>query len=162
MATQDYDAMFRASQKNNYPKPGQEQPAQEEPLHQILKQGEYGSSDGTMPQPQPYEPQPYEPQIKQKSGFSPEYLGIISIIIGIVGFILIFVGMFLHFFMWLNILILLTGIGFGIAALLKKALNRVFGIIGIVIGIFNLLVQLICMIVVLISSGISAAVNLFT
>ncbi len=158
MATQDYDAMFRASQKNNYPKPGQEQPSQEEPLHQILKEGQYGNPDGTMPQPQPYEP----PQIKQKSGLSPEYLGIISVIIGLVGFILIFVGMFLHFFMWLNILVLLTGIGFGIAALLKKAANRVFGIIGIILGIFNLLVQLICLIVVMIGSGISAAVRLFT
>lgn len=158
MATQDYDAMFRASQKNNFPKPGQEQPAQEEPLHQILKEGQYGDPDGTMPQPQPYEP----PKVKRQSSFSPEYLGIISIIIGVVGFILIFVGMFLNFFMWLNILVLLTGIGFGIAALLKKALNRVFGIIGIVIGVFNLLVQLICLIVVMIKAGVSAAVNLFT
>ena len=31
------------------PQPKREQPEQEEPLHQILKEGQYGNPDGTMP-----------------------------------------------------------------------------------------------------------------
>ena len=86
----------------------------------------------------------------------------ISAIIGVVALVLVFLGMFVHFIMWLNILICLTGIGFAIAALIKRdTAGRIFAVIGTVLCIFDLIVQLICIIVVAISSGISAIIKLF-
>lgn len=152
----DYDAMFRASQKR-FSDPNKPDEEPEALRHERLKR----------PAEEPVTPEVLDsvPQQQRRlgsSGISPEITGIISVIIGVVAFILIFIGMFAHFIMWLNLLIILTGIGFGIAALIRKSVGRLFGIIGVVLGVFDLLVQLICMIIVIISSGVSALFKLIT
>lgn len=152
----DYDAMFADSQKNPFAKPDAEKNQYDEMYRQSMQKKQYKKPETTEEKEAPYL------RMKQPSSYSPEYLGFVSLIIGVAAFILIFIGMFLHFFMWLNIVICLTGIGFGIAALLKKTASRVLGIIGIILCVFDLLVQLICMIVVALGSGISAIFRAFT
>ena len=100
--------------------------------------------------------------LNSRARVSGNMLGLISVIIGVVAFILIFVGMFFHFVIALNIIFCLAALGFAIAALLKHdTVGKVFAVAGIAVGIFDLLVQLICMIIVLITSGISAIFSIF-
>lgn len=137
MDNKDYDAMFRQSQQNPFRKPEEQQTQSDFMLQRQQRE-------------------------QHRETVTPELCGIISLIIGAVSFILIFLGIFFHFFMWLNILLCLVGISFGIAALLKNTAARILGIIGIVACLFDLLVELICMIVVAVSSGISAIFHLLT
>jgi len=157
MDNKDYDAMFRQSQQNPFRKP-EEQQAQNEFMLQRRQQQEQ-QREAVTPEVLDSAGRPID---KQSRGISPELCGVISLIIGAVSFILIFLGMFFHFFMWLNILLCLVGVGFGVAALLKNAAARILGVIGIVACLFDLIVELICMIVVAVSSGISAIFHLLT
>ncbi len=156
-AKPDYDAMFRSSQQPKYPNPkhtalsqdaplpphGQREQTQNEVLH-----GEVLDATGRP--------------LQAPRRVSAEALGFVSLIIGVAAFILIFVGMFFRFFMWLNILLCLTGIGFGIAALLKPSSGaKIIGIIGVGLCIFDLLAEVICMLIVAITAGISAIFHLF-
>ena len=155
----DFDAMYRKSQNRSFS--GDSQSSENEPFeHTYLQKGEYPRYENETVQPEVLD-QNGQPLNKSR-GFSSDMLGIVSLIIAVVSFILIFVGMFAHFVLWLNILICLTGIGFGIAALLSKSSFRVFGIIGIIIAIFDLIVNLICMVILAVSSGISAIYNIIT
>lgn len=155
----DYDAMYRKSQNRSFS--GDDQSTESEPFeHTYLQKGEYPRYENETVQPEVLD-QNGRP-LNSSRGISSDMLGIVSLIIAVVSFILIFVGMFAHFVLWLNILICLTGIGFGIAALLSKSSFRVFGIIGIIVAIFDLIVDLICMVVLAVSSGISAIYNIFT
>ena len=151
MDNKDYDAMFRQSQQNPFRKP-EEQQARTDFMLQQRQQREQRRETVT-PEVLDATGRPVE---KRSGGLSPVLCGVISLIIGAVSFILIFLGMFFHFFMWLNILFCLAGIGFGIAA------ARVLGVIGIVACLFDLIVELICMIVVAVGSGISAMFRLLT
>ena len=100
--------------------------------------------------------------VKERAPVSGNILGLISAVVGIVAFILIFVGMFFHFVIALNIIICLFAVGFAIAALMKQdSAGKVFAAAGMILSIFDLLVQLICMIIIMISSGISAVFSLF-
>ena len=155
----DYDAMFTSSQNNPFAKP-EEQRNQYDEMYRNSMQKSAKPKTPDNPEVLDQGAQPYLNM--KKPAASPETLGLISLIIGIAAFVLIFVGMFLRAFLWLNVLLCLVGIGFGIAALMKNTLNRVFGIIGIILGIFDLLVNVICMIVLAIGSGISAIFHLFT
>lgn len=157
MDNKDYDAMFRQSQQNPFRKP-EEQQAQTDFMLQQRQQREQRRETVT-PEVLDATGRPVE---KRSGGLSPVLCGVISLIIGAVSFILIFLGMFFHFLMWLNILFCLAGIGFGIAALLKDTAARVLGVIGIVACLFDLIVELICMIVVAVGSGISAIFRLLT
>lgn len=157
MDNKDYDAMFRQSQQNPFRKPEEQQTQSD---FMLQRQQREQHRETVTPQVLDAAGRPVND--RSRSGLSPELCGIISLIIGAVSFILIFLGMFFHFFMWLNILLCLVGIGFGIAALLKNTAARILGIIGIVACLFDLLVELICMIVVAVSSGISAIFHLLT
>lgn len=157
MDNKDYDAMFRKSQQNPFRKPEKQQTQSD---FMLQRQQREQHRETVTPEVLDAAGRPVND--RRRSGLSPELCGIISLIIGAVSFILIFLGMFFHFFMWLNILLCLVGIGFGIAALLKNTAARILGIIGIVACLFDLLVELICMIVVAVSSGISAIFHLLT
>ena len=76
--------------------------------------------------------------------------------------VLVFVGMYAHVVMFLNIVLCLVGVGFGIAALIGRASTRFLGIFGIAGCVLDILIQIICMIVVAITSGISAVFHLLT
>ena len=154
----DYDAMFRESQISKFPK---ENTSQEKRFDEQFRESYQKHSKPKAPVTPEILDSTGRP-IKKAERVPGSILGIISAIIGAVAFVLVFLGMFVHFIMWLNILICLTGIGFAIEALIKRdTAGRIFAVIGIVLCIFDLLVQLICMIVVAISSGISAIINLF-
>lgn len=155
---QDFDAMFRESQISKFPK---ENASKEKPFDKQFRESYQNRSKPKAPVTPEVLDSTGHP-IKKPERISGNILGIISAVIGVVALILVFLGMFVHFIMWLNILICLSGIGFAIAALIKRdTAGRIFAVIGIVFCIFDLLVQLICMIVVAISSGISAIINLF-
>lgn len=154
----DYDAMFRESQLSKFPK---ENASQEKRFDEQFRESYQKRSEPKAPVTPEILDSTGRP-IKKAERVPGSVLGIISAIIGAVAFILVFLGMFVHFIMWLNILICLTGIGFAIAALIKRdTAGRIFAVIGTVLCIFDLLVQLICIIVVAISSGISAIIKLF-
>lgn len=157
MDNKDYDAMFRQSQQNPFRKPEEQQAQTDLTLHRQQRK-EYRET--VTPEVLDATGRPMDRH--SRGGLSPELCGVISLIIGAVSFILIFLGMFFHFFMWLNILLCVVGIGFGIAALLKNTAARILGIIGIVACLFDLIVELICMVVVAVSSGISAIFHLLT
>ena len=153
--TPDYDAMFRASQTSAHPNES----------HTVLVKGAYEAED--VP---PYTEQVIHPEVLNPDGRpikpphskpSADTFGTVAAILGVVSFILIFLGMFLHFLMWMNVLVCLTGITFGIIALMKQAASRVFGILGIILCIFNLVVEVICIVISIIGSGISALFRLF-
>lgn len=155
---QDFDAMFRESQISKFPK---ENASHEKRFDEQFRESYQKQSNPKAPVTPEVLDSAGHP-IKKPERVSGSVLGIVAAIIGVVAFILVFLGMFAHFIMWLNILICLTGIGFAIAALIKRdTAGRIFAVIGTVLCIFDLLVQLICMIVVIISSGISAIINLF-
>ena len=96
------------------------------------------------------------------SGVFSEMTAVISLIIAAVGLVLVFVGMYAHVVMFLNIVLCLVGVGFGIAALIGRASTRFLGIFGITGCVLDILIQIICMIVVAITSGISAVFHLLT
>ena len=155
----DYDAMFRESQLSKFPK---ENASQEKRFDEQFRESYQKQSKPKAPVTPEVLDSTGRP-IKKAERVSGNTLGIISVVIGVVAFVLVFLGMFVHLIMWLNILICLTGMGFAIAALIKRdTAGRIFAVLGIILGIFDLLVQLICMIVVVISSGISAIFHLFT
>lgn len=155
----DFDAMYRKSQKSSFS--GDDQSAENEPFeHKYLQKGEYPRYENETVQPEVLD-QNGRPLNKPR-GVSSVTLGFVALILGITAFILIFVGMFAHFVLWINILVCLIGIGFGIAALLSRASSKALGIAGILIAIFDLLVNLICIIVTAVSSGISAIFNFVT
>ena len=128
----DYDAMFRESQEKRFDEQFRESyQKRSEPKAPVTP--EILDSTGRP--------------IKKAERVPGSILGMISAIIGVVALVLVFLGMFVHFIMWLNILICLTGIGFAIAALIKRdTAGRIFAVIGTVLCIFDLIVQLICII----------------
>lgn len=153
----DYDAMFRSSQQSKYPNPQHTALSQDAPLP---PHGQRAPSENETAQPEVLDAtgRPVRPP----SRVSAEVLGFVSVIIGVAAFILVFAGMFFHFLMWLNLLLCLTGIGFGAAALFKRSAGAVIGIIGVALCMFDLLAEVICMLIVAVTSGISAIFHLFT
>lgn len=106
MDNKDYDAMFRQSQQNPFRKPEEQQTQSD---FMLQRQQREQHRETVTPQVLDAAGRPVND--RSRSGLSPELCGIISLIIGAVSFILIFLGMFFHFFMWLNILLCLVGIG---------------------------------------------------
>lgn len=149
--------MYRNSQVNRFPKDGS---AGDTAVgYEMVSGGAKQQNETVTPEVLDSSGRP----LNSRARVSGNMLGLISVIIGIVAFILIFVGMFFHFVIAVNIIFCLAALGFAIAALIKQeTAGKVFAVAGIAIGIFDLLVQLICMIIVLITSGISAIFNIFT
>ena len=156
----DYDAMFRNSQASSFPK---NVPVSTNPSFDGQFREGYAKKQKDK---QPVTPEVLDSTgrpMRQPSRISGNMLGMVSVIMGVVAFVLVFIGMFAHFVMWLNIIICLAGVGFGVAALfMRQTAGRLFAAAGIALGIFDLLVQLICMIVVAVSSGVSAIFHLIT
>ncbi len=130
----DYDAMFRQSQNNPYAK---EDELRGESFDDRFRQS-YAKST------------PENPEVLDRNS------------IAAVGLVLVFAGMYAHVVMFLNIVLCLVGVGFGIAALIGRASTRFLGIFGITGCVLDILIQIICMIVVAITSGISAVFHLLT
>lgn len=150
----DYDAMFRSSQQSKYPNPRHTALSQEAPP----PHGQRAPSANETVQPEVLDATGHP--LRRSGGVSAGAAGLFAVIIGIVTFILLFVGMFLHIFMWLNLLLCLTGVGFGVAALLKKSPGRITGAFGVALCLFDLAAELICMLVTAISAGVSAIFHL--
>lgn len=157
----DYDALFAQSQQSRFQKPSSEQGARFDDLYRqgyAKKQKQRGKSPVT-PEVLDATGRPMRPA---RSGLSPELCGVISIAAAALALILVFVGMFFHLLLWLNILLCLVGIGFGVAAVIKGSVGRLFGIIGIAACLFMLLVTVICLIVTAVISGASALFKLMS
>ena len=150
----DYDAMFRQSQNNPYAK---EDELRGESFDDRFRQS-YAKS--TPENPKVLDRNSVPP--RRKSGVFSEMTAVISLIIAAVGLVLVFAGMYAHVVMFLNIVLCLVGVGFGIAALIGRASTRFLGIFGITGCVLDILIQIICMIVVAITSGISAVFHLLT
>ena len=154
----DYDEMFRNSQINPY---SNEQSDSKQSFDALYRQ-QYAEKEKKRESVTPEVLDSTGMPLKRKRSVSGNALGLISSVIGVVSFILIFIGMFFNVFMALNILFCLVGIGFGIAALIKKdTAGQILAVAGMIVCVFDLLVQLICIIVVAVSSGISAIFGLF-
>lgn len=152
----DYDAMFQQSQNNPYSL----QRSDGKPSFDEEFRRQYAKK----------EKKPVTPEVLDSNGrslrskpqFSSAWLAPVSLVIGAVSFLLIFAGMFLHLLLWLNILFCLIGAGFAVAALLSKSGTRILGVFGLALNIFTLLVNVICLIIVMITSGVSAIFHLLS
>ena len=154
----DYDEMFRRSQITPYSNGRSESDQTFDSLYRQQYAKKEKKRETVTPEVLDSDGRP----INRKTAVSGNVLGLISAVIGVVSFILIFLGLFFRFFMALNILLCLAGIGFGAAALMKKDnAGRLLAVAGIALCIFDLVVQLICTVVVAVSSGISAIFGLF-
>ncbi len=149
----DYDALFEQSQQNRFAKPGDEQKTRFDTLYRQSYEKKRREKTPENPQVLDATGRPIR---QPKKTLSPELCGMISMITGGVAFVLVFVGMFFHLLLWLNLLICFAGAGFGAAAIIKGNVGRLFGIIGVVLCLFVLLVNFICLIITAVISGTSA------
>ena len=153
----DFDAMFQKSQIVKFPKEGQgESSSFDEEFRQSYAKKK---ADKTPENPEVLD-STGRPVNRNSQGISFDVLGIVSAIIGVLAFLLVFAGMFFHAFLWLNVLLCVAGVIVGVAALMKKSSARIFAVLGIILCIFTLAVNVICMAVVAIISGASAIFGL--
>lgn len=157
----DYDAMFEQSQESKFPKPTSERGTRFDELYRQSYAKKQKQKEKTPERPEVLDATG-RPMRQSRRSLSPELCGIISMIIGGVALILVFLGMFFHLLLWLNILLCPVGIGFGIAAVIKNSLGRLFGIIGIALCLFMLIVNVVCLIVTAVISGVSALFQLMS
>ena len=155
----DYDALFEQSQQNRFAKPGDEQKTRFDTLYRQSYEKKRREKTPENPQVLDATGRPIR---QPKKTLSPELCGVISIAAAVLALILVFLGMFFHLLLWLNILLCLVGIGFGVAAVIKGSVGRLFGIIGIAACLFMLLVTVICLIVTAVISGASALFKLMS
>lgn len=151
----DYDAMFQNSQNNRYSL----QRTDGKPSFDEEFRSQYAKKE------KPVTPEVLDSNgrpLRRKASLSSDWLAPISLVIGAVSFFLIFAGMFLHALLWLNIPVSFIGAAFAVAALLSKSGTRILGIFGLALNIFTLLVNVICLVVVMITSGVSAIIHLFS
>ncbi len=155
----DYDAMFAQSQINPFIK---EDEAKGESYDAQFRKSYAKKEKGAKKSPENPEVldatgRPINPK---RSGMSAHMMGLISLIIGGVALVMVFAGMFFHALLWLNLLLCIVGIGFGAASVFKNSLDRVPGILGILLCLFVLLVDIICLIITAVISGAAALIHL--
>ena len=152
----DFDEMFRDSQISKFPKEESQSSKFDEQFRQSYAKK---NKDKTPENPEVLD-STGRPINQKNLKLRFEALGLISAIIGVIAFILVFVGMFIHVLLWINILLCIVGITLGAIAMFKKSAMRLFAGAGIILCLLTLVVNVICMIVVAIISGFAALTKL--
>jgi hypothetical protein len=162
-----FDEMFAASQKNNFPNPNH---PKSEPVTQgaVLKQGEYqqeyirreevpGDSVTVMNPDR-------TPAVPKRDFFNENanIFGIVSLVCAAVAFTFVFVGMFTNPFLWIGLLLCLCGMVLSVITLVQRHGSKPLGVIGLAACILSFVFDVICMVVLAITSGIFGLINLFS